>query len=148
MMSRLHIVNIEATIRRDDRYLVVIRGDGEEHAAGTLSLVGGTIEPADEQHNNGIDVLETTLKREIREEVNVEVENLRYVYSVYFETDHGEPVIDIVYVCDWVSGEPHITDPDEVGEILWLTAEEIYAHQKCPPWTRRSLERIEKFLRQ
>lgn len=147
-MARLYIVNIEAAIRRDDCYLVVIRGDGEAHAAGTLSLVGGTSEPSDEQFDGGMNLLETTLKREIREEVNVEVDNLRYVYSIYFETGQGEPVIDIVYVCDWVSGDPRITDPDEVGEILWLTAQEIYDHAKCPPWTRRSIELTEKFLRQ
>lgn len=51
----------------------------EEHAGGLLSLVGGKVEV----DGTSTDVLEKTLKREIFEEVGIEVSNLKYVNSSF-----------------------------------------------------------------
>lgn len=40
----MFVVNVEGAVTRGDRWLVIERGAGEEHAAGTLSFVGGTVE--------------------------------------------------------------------------------------------------------
>ena len=37
----LFIVNVEGAILRGERYLMIVRGEAESHAAGTLSMPGG-----------------------------------------------------------------------------------------------------------
>ena len=51
---------------------MILRGEEEGHAAGTLSMPGGKVE----LNEIGNDVLEIALKREIREEVGLEVSNI------------------------------------------------------------------------
>lgn len=135
-----HIVNVEGAIVRDGRYLLVIRGPEETHAAGMLSLVGGKVDDA----GNTVNILEETLQREIREEVNVEVSDMIYVHSTAFVDNASFPVIDVVFLCRWSFGEPMINDPGEVAEIRWLTANEILTNPDTPEWTRNSVRRAEK----
>jgi 8-oxo-dGTP diphosphatase len=135
-----YVVNVEAAILRDGRYLMVVRGEQESHAPGVLTLVGGKVENA----GNEDDIFEGTLRREIKEEVAVEVEDdMAYVESKAFVADDGEPVVDIVFLCRYKSGTPTIADPGEVAALQWMTPEEILAHPKVPAWTGRSIELAE-----
>lgn len=133
------IVNVEAVIVRGERYLMTVRGAGESHAPGTLSFPGGKVE-LDEI---GDDVLETALRREVREEVGLEVSSIRYLESKSFVADDGERVVDIVFLCKSERGEPTMSDPEEIAEVHWLTAQEVYDHPQTPPWTRQSIEKAE-----
>jgi 8-oxo-dGTP pyrophosphatase MutT (NUDIX family) len=77
------MVNVEGAIRKDDRWLIIERSKKEEHAGGLLSLVGGKVV----QEGNTIDLLESTVKREIAEEVSIRVkDNLQYVHNTSFLT--------------------------------------------------------------
>lgn len=135
-MTDLYIVNIEGAIVRDGRYLLVVRGPEEDHAAGSLALVGGKLEGTDER----LHACEDTLRREIREEVGVEVSELVYLHNNVFGVP---PVLDVVFLCRYSAGEPAIHDPGEVAEIVWLTAEEALAHPAAPPWLRPQIEHAE-----
>jgi len=135
-----HIVNVEGAIVRDGRYLLVIRGAGESHAAGMLSLVGGKVEDTGDTAN----ILEVTVQREIREEVGIEISDIIYVHSTAFVTSANESVVDVVFLCRWSMGEPTISDPDEVADIRWMTANEILTNPDTPDWTRNSVRRAEK----
>ena len=135
-----HIVNVEGAIVHEGLYLLVIRGAGETHAAGMLSLVGGKLE------NEGYtaNALEATLQREILEEVGIEVSDMIYVHSTAFIGSENQSVVDVVFLCRWSEGEPTIRDPQEVAEIRWLTANEILTNPDTPDWTRNSVRRAEK----
>lgn len=136
----LYIVNVEGAVCDGDRYLLVVRGPAEDHAAGMLALIGGKLEERD-----GYDALESTLRREIREEAGVEVAaEMVYVHSNVFATDDGTLVTDIVFLCRYAGGEPRIGDPGEVAEIRWMTAAEILADPDAPPWLKISIERAER----
>jgi 8-oxo-dGTP pyrophosphatase MutT (NUDIX family) len=135
-----YIVNVEGAVVRDGYYLMVIRGAGETHAAGLLSLVGGKVEDA----GNTANILEDTLRREIQEEVGVEISDMIYVHSTAFIASGDEAVVDVVFLCRWSDGEPTIREPDEVAEIRWLTANEILTNPDTPDWTRNSVRRAEK----
>ena len=37
-----------------------------------------------------------------------------------------------------------VGDPDEITEVLWLTAAEVTAHPKAPPWTRATIAKAEQ----
>lgn len=143
-MVNRYVVNAEAAVVDDEgRYLMAVRGAGEEHAAGLLSLIGGKVD-VDEPTG---DVLEATLHREILEETGVGVHpDMAYVESkVFFGEENGErvPVVDVVFLCRYRDGTAVVGDPDEVAEVRWMTADEISEHPKTPIWTRQSVERCE-----
>lgn len=106
---------------------------------GILGLPGGTIEAEDEASD---DVILSTLRREIREEVNVEVTDCQLVISRYFEAD-GDPVVNLVFLCRYLSGEAAAIDPDEVEEIYWMTVEDAIKQENCREWTQLYLERAD-----
>lgn len=135
------IVNVEAALFRGDRWLMIERAAEEAHAAGTLSMVGGTVEYGDPSDN----VLEVALRREILEEVGVSVsDGMRYVESKSFKSDAGRWVIDIVFLAEYASGEPTAVNPAEVAAVHWLNLDEILSHAKTPPWIAQSMRIAEK----
>ncbi|MBZ0319584.1 MAG: NUDIX domain-containing protein [Anaerolineae bacterium] len=136
-----YIVNVEAAILREGRYLIITRGAGETHAAGSLSLVGGKVEGVGFSSTP----LENTVRREVLEEVGLEIDGeIIYISNTSFVADDGDPVIDIVFLCHSQSGEARAIDPTEVGAIDWLTASEILTHPDAPVWLRASIEAAEK----
>lgn len=134
-----YIVNVEAAIIRDGKYLLIERGAGESYAAGVLAFVGGKME----ETQNADDVLEETARREVLEEIGIRITNTRYAYSTHFIGEAGALVLDVVFLCDYESGEPRIADVDEVAEILYLSGEEILQHPKSPIWLKRGIEKLE-----
>jgi 8-oxo-dGTP diphosphatase len=136
----MFIVNVEGAIFRDDKWLIIERSKKEEHAGGLLALVGGKVE----QEENSTDILERTVKREIYEEVNIKVkEQLKYIHSTSFVTDSGENVVDIVFLCEYESGEAVPKSPDEVEAVNWMTAQQILEHPNAPDYLKESIKRAE-----
>ncbi len=141
MNNIFYIVNIEAAIFKQDRWLMVYRSVAEEHAAGDLSLIGGKVEISE----NSVNVFEKTLKREIMEEVGISVnENMQYLKSSSFILDNGIPVIDVVFLCSYKDGVPDAMDKNEVSSFEWLTYNEINSHPDVKPWTKESLKKAEE----
>jgi 8-oxo-dGTP diphosphatase len=135
VLADRYIVNVEGAIVRDGRYLMVVRGE-EEFAPGGLSLPGGKVEGVHDADN----VLEETLRREIKEEVGLEVgDEMAYLRSSAFLAD-GDPVVDVVFLCRWKRGTAVALDPAEVAEVRWMTLDEATAHPETPPWTAFSLK--------
>ena len=140
MLDHRYIVNVEGAVVKDGRYLMIIRGEGEEHAAGVLAFPGGKVEDNERASN----VLEETVRRELREEVDVEVgDEMVYVDSGSF-VEGDDPVVDVVFLCRYLSGEPRACDPEEVASVQWMTQSEILAHPKSPPWMAPIINRVEQ----
>lgn len=131
----MFVVNVEGAIYRDGKWLMIKRSEKEEHAAGCLSMVGGKCD----LEGVSSDILERTLKREIFEEVGSEVEDLTYVNSSSFVTDKGTHVIDIVFLCQHITGEPYAKSLEEVGEVMWMTKEDIMVHEDAPSYLKENI---------
>ena len=129
-------MNVEGAVYKDDKWLIIRRGSKEEHAGGLLSFVGGTVE--DQGDSKGI--IESTLQRELFEEVGVRVENVEYLQNTSFKLDKGGAVINLVFLCEWKEGEPFRKSPDEVEDIYWMTTEEVLHHPESPPWLLDSIK--------
>jgi 8-oxo-dGTP diphosphatase len=141
MPSDPFVVNVEGAVFKDDRWLMIQRSDKEAHAAGRLSMVGGTVDYADSQQN----VLESGLLRELDEEVGVVAGTpMTYLESKSFLSDANKWVIDIVFMAPYASGEPAAIDADEVAWVGWLTLAEIEQHPATPPWIVQSMRLAEK----
>ncbi|WP_456278834.1 NUDIX hydrolase [Bacillus sp. AK128] len=139
----MFVVNVEGAIHRDGKWLLILRSDKEEHAGGSLSLVGGKCEI----EGVSSDILERTLKREILEEVGSEVTGLKYVNSSSFVTESGINVIDIVFLCHHKTGEPYAKSI-EVDGVIWMTTSEILAHTKLPAYLKENIKLAEKMVQE
>ena len=134
------IAATQCAVIRGDRFLVIVRADGIKDAPGTLVFPGGKVEVEDGPD----DVLESAVRREVLEETGVTVSpDLVYVRSLFYVLDDGSPVVDTLFLGQYLNGEPHITDTNEVAEVMWMTAEEILAHEKTPSWNRPDILRVE-----
>lgn len=131
----MFIVNVEAAIHKNGRWLIIKRSEKEEHAAGMLALAGGKVD-ADESSK---DTLENALKREVSEEISLDVSNFRYVQSGSFVSGSGNCVIDVVFLCDYVSGEPTAVSADEVAGIYWMTTQEVLDNPNSPDYLKEQV---------
>ena len=139
MSDKRYIINVQGAIYRDDKFLLTKRSQAEDFMPGVMSLPGGTIEAEDEASD---DVILSTLKREIREEVNLEVDDCQLVATRYFEAN-GAPVINMVYLCRYAAGEAIALDPDEVESVFWIRAVDAIQRPDCMEWTKLYLEKAE-----
>jgi len=102
---------------RDGRLLVTRRTLNP--AQGTLDLPGGFVDP----HESA----EESLCREIREEVNLEITSLRYLFSVPNIYDYAGVryhTVDLAFACE-VHDLNMLRPSDEVAEIIFLRPEEL-----------------------
>jgi 8-oxo-dGTP diphosphatase len=138
----MFIVNVEAAIHRDGKWLLIRRSEKEEHAPGMLSLVGGKCDV----EGVSTDILERSLIREVDEEVGIKIGGLTYVNSCSFVTDTGINVIDIVFLCEVESGEPYSKSPDEVDEVLWMSTSEIVGREEIAGYLKDHIQLADKKL--
>ncbi|MDN4525147.1 NUDIX domain-containing protein [Fictibacillus fluitans] len=136
----MFIVNVEAAVYKEDKWLIIKRSLKEEHAGGLLAFVGGKVDPAGESAN----ILEESVKRELFEEVGAMVKDeLQYVLSTSFTLADGREVIDIIFLCELDDCTPYVKSPDEVEALYWLSEEEILNHPKTPVWLAESIKEAE-----
>ncbi len=124
---------------------MVKRSIKETHSGRKWSFVGGKVE----NPSSSSPVLEQTLKREIKEEVDVEVENkILYLTSSFFITDNNDTVIDIIFFCNYKKGDLKIANTEELSEVEWMTSEEVLSHNEVMAWTKNYLKLAVKVVKQ
>lgn len=142
-MAKYFVINTEAAIYKDGKWLVGIRSKKESEAPGLLSFVGGTV---DESDTANVDTLEHALIREVKEEVGIMVKVLDFVNDTSFVSKRGNNVLNIVFLCTITSGEPKISDTNEFEELIWLTTEEILKYSNVPKWLCDSLKKANDLI--
>lgn len=137
MANPLFVVNVEVVVFQQDRYLMTHRSLQEEHAPGDLAFPGGKVE----SHEIMDDVLEQVGRREVLEEVGLEIGPMTYLESKAFMA--GEvPCVDVVFLAPFVSGEVRVQDT-ELDGAFWMTYQEALLQPGLQPWTRSSLQKAE-----
>ena len=93
---------------------------------GKWSVPGGRLEtgdflslPKDTEHY-WYNVLERTLKREVKEEVGVDIANVRYLTSLARVHEDGTPSLVISCLADYAGGEIRL-QPEELDDARWVT---------------------------
>ena len=79
--------------------------------------------PKDTEHY-WYNVLERTLRREVKEEVGIEIDNIEYVTSLATVHKDGSPSLVISCMADYVSGDI-VLQEDELDEFAWVNLEEV-----------------------
>ena len=106
------VLTARGIIQREDRVLMVQHHYMNPANLGKWSLPGGRVAPGDED-------LEATLRRELREEFQLEVEIVRFVGAYTYNGHehhlyHARPGGDVI-----------VPSPDEIAAVAWLTLDEI-----------------------
>ncbi|MBI4119375.1 MAG: NUDIX domain-containing protein [Parcubacteria group bacterium] len=125
----LHEVVITAIVVKDGKYLITRRSMNKKRFPGKWTVPGGHLEtsdylqlPKDTEHY-WYNVLERTLRREVKEEVGIDVENIEYVTSLATIHAGGSPSLVISCMADYAGGEI-VLQPEESDQFAWVNLEE------------------------
>ncbi|MGB2762609.1 MAG: NUDIX domain-containing protein [Minisyncoccales bacterium] len=124
----LHRITSTAIIHKDGKYLIVRRSLNKKAFSGKWTVPGGGLEVDDyinlpkTTNDHWYFAIEKSLKREIKEEVNLEVARLKYLLDIAFIIPDGTPAIILSFYCDYKSGEVKLNE--ENIDYKWLTYEE------------------------
>lgn len=139
-----YIVVAECAIMHSNKFLIIKRPKGK-HAADLLSLPGGKFEIKDGKLSPEQDVLINTVRREIFEELGLNLTDpINYVTTSFFKDERtNELIIDIIFYCRLNNTKIDINASErEVPEYYWLTYQEIKKKNNCPEWLLKYLNKI------
>ena len=132
----LHVIAVTAIVKKGDKYLLAKRSMDDDQAPGEWSIPGGKVEKAVGERR-----LEETLKKEVMEEVGIEIKNeVKLIYNDAFIRSSGDHVVMLTFLCDWKKGAAKPLEDQE--EVRWLTLSEILAMNDLPDYTRRRFEAL------
>ena len=93
--------------------LLVKRASKSQNEAGFWSKPGGTVEFSEN--------VEETVKREIKEEVGVNIELIRFLgFTNHIIKSENQHWIALNYLAKVVEGEPKNLEPEKIEEIKWF----------------------------
>jgi 8-oxo-dGTP pyrophosphatase MutT (NUDIX family) len=126
--NELHRIAVTGIIWKEEsgvrKYLVTKRAPSKKAWPNKWTVPGGT-EPSyqNDESPQWYGATEQTLRREIREEVNLEVSDIEYLLDLAFVRPDGIPVIVLSFYCKYASGEVKL-DADAT-EYAWIAAAEV-----------------------
>ena len=125
----LHEVAITAIIVKDGKYLITRRSLNKKRFPGMWTLPGGKMETNDylqlpkDTEQYWYNVLERTLRREVKEEVGIDINNIEYVTSLATVHKDGSPSLVISCMADYVSGDIKLQE-EESDQFAWVDLKE------------------------
>lgn len=130
----LHEVAITAIIVKDGKYLITRRSLSKKRFPGMWTVPGGKLETDDyinlpkDTTDYWYNVLEKVLRREVKEEVTLDISGITYVTSLATVHGDGNPSLVISCLANYESGEVTLK-ADETDEFKWVTLEEAKTYQ-------------------
>ncbi|MEK7582531.1 MAG: NUDIX domain-containing protein, partial [Patescibacteria group bacterium] len=126
--KKLFKVVITAIVVKDGKYLVLQRAAWEKKFPSRWTVPGGKLDTEDYIHlpkdtpDYWYNVLERTLRREVKEEAGIEISNIRYVTSLADAREGDDPSLVISCLADYASGE--VVLDESMTEFRWVNLEE------------------------
>ena len=123
-----HYVVATAIISRNDRFLIVKRAKNETAMAGLWAFPGGKLNLSDylnKPKNTNFHwhhILDYLLMRECKEEVGLEISNIRYIRNLAFIRPDNIPTVVLSFMADCRAGEVKLNG--ELSEYAWVTLSE------------------------
>jgi 8-oxo-dGTP diphosphatase len=110
-------VGVGVFILKDGKLLLGKRLSKDNHGDGEYCGPGGHVEFGE--------TLEECAIRETREEVGIEIENVRFLCISSILAWKDKHYIDIGMVADWKSGEPLVTEPEVRADWAWYDLDNL-----------------------
>lgn len=129
-MDRKFGVATKAIIKRGEKFLVIFKSDTEEISPNEIDIPGGRLKFGE--------TLEEGLKREIKEElnINIKVKKLSRGWSMIKDDLH---LVGLTFLADYVSGKIKLSG--EHTSFKWVSKEEILKG-KYPTWIKDEFKAI------
>jgi 8-oxo-dGTP diphosphatase len=130
----LHEVVMSTIIVKDTKFLITRRSPNKKRFPGMWTIPGGKLETKDyldlpkSTEFYWYNVLEQVLRREVSEEVGLEVTNIEYITSLATVHADGSPSLVITCIADYVSGEVTL-QKDEADDFKWVNIEEAKGYK-------------------
>ncbi|MED3550778.1 NUDIX hydrolase [Cytobacillus praedii] len=109
------LVGVKGVIVNEGKVLIIKRSKLAHFSGGTWEPVGGKVEFGED--------LEEALKREVMEEVGLEIAIEHILYATTFETDPFRQMVIITYLCK--SKNTDVTLSSEHEDYCWANANEL-----------------------
>jgi 8-oxo-dGTP pyrophosphatase MutT (NUDIX family) len=125
---KAHYVSVTGILVKDNKYLITKRAEWEKAFLGRWSVPGGKLEVKDYSSRekdtafHWYNVFENLLKREVKEETGLEIENIGYVTSMVYIRDDNIPCIIVSLFAYPKPGE--ILLDKSLTEYAWVSLEE------------------------
>lgn len=148
--QKVHYVSITGIIRKDGKYLICKRSPNEKAFPNKWCVPGGKIEHGDFINNpkdtkdHWLDIFEKVLKKEVKEETNLEIRDIGYVSSLVFIRPNGYSTIIVSLYANHADGEVKL-DPEELDDHAWVTLEEAKNYDLIEN-IYEQLEKVEKLF--
>jgi 8-oxo-dGTP pyrophosphatase MutT (NUDIX family) len=128
--KELHRVAVTTIVYNSEgKYLITQRSPAKKAFPGKWVVPGGGLTVDDYMHDAPSTSaghwhfpVEKALRRELREEVNIEIDNPQFLLDISFIRGDGIPVLILSYYARYKSGDVKI-DEDTV-DFAWVTLEE------------------------
>lgn len=148
----LHRINLTAIIYNDEgKYLITKRNPNHKVFPGKWEVPGGGVELNDyintpkTTDNAWYRVLENSLKREVKEETNLEINSIEYLLDLVFIRFDGIPALVLSYFAHTPGGEV-ILEEGGATEYVWVSVEEARQYDLIGG-VLEEIEEVDKILK-
>jgi 8-oxo-dGTP diphosphatase len=137
-----HVVAVFAFVEKNGKILLAKRSKDDPQVGGQWSFPGGKVE-LDEGEN----ILLKTLKKEIREEVGIVIEDdIRLISDDGFYRVSGHHVVGLTFLCRWKSG---VAKPlEDHDEVRWFSCRELKEYADFPDYLRKRIDKLLKISKE
>lgn len=131
--NNLHEVVITAIVVKDGKYLITRRSANKKRFPSMWTVPGGKLEKDDyintpkPTKDYWYNVLESVVRREVKEETGVDIANIDYVTSLATIHGDGTPSFVISVMADYAGGDI-VLQESETDAYAWVSLEEAKTH--------------------
>ena len=149
--NKLHYVVVTGILVKDGKYLITKRAEWEKAFPGRWTVPGGKLEVLDyalrekDTAHHWYNVIEALLRREVKEEVNLEIENIGYVTSMVYIRPDNIPCLIISLFASPKTNDLKLCDA--LTEHAWVSLEEAKKFDLIEGMYEE-LEILDKFLKE
>ena len=137
----LHRIAITGIIWKDEggtrQYLITKRSPTKKAWPNRWTVPGGGLETTDYMNAQATyqnsespqwyNAIETALRREIKEEVGLEVTDIQYLLDLAFIRPDGVPAVVLSFYCKYASGD--VVLDEDATEFAWVPAADVAKYE-------------------
>lgn len=131
--NKAHYISVTGIILKGGKFLITRRALSEKAFPNLWTVPGGKLELDDYKNRkkdtsaHWYNIFESALKREVLEEVGLQIKNIRYLTSLAYIRDDGIPTIIVSLFADIDGGEIKLCPA--LTEYAWVALEEAKQYQ-------------------